>query len=96
MLATFLIMLREGLEAALIISIAAIFLARMGKQDLFKYLYIGIAIAAALCLAIGAFFHFAQKEFPQQDQELIEGYIGVVAVCVLIWMVFWMRKLVIK
>ena len=71
MLATFLIMLREGLEAALIISIAAIFLARMGKQDLFKYLYIGIAIAAALCLAIGAFFHFAQKEFPQQDQELM-------------------------
>ncbi len=92
MLATFLIMLREGLEAALIISIAAIFLARMGKQDLFKYLYIGIAIAAALCLDIGAFFHFAQKEFPEQDQELIKGYIGVVAVCVLIWMVFWMRK----
>ena len=41
---------------------------------------------------MGTFFHFAQREFPQRDQELIEGYIGIAAVCVLIWMVFWMRK----
>ena len=50
MLATFLIMLREGLEAALIIAIIAIFLAKMNRQDLFKYLYIGIALAAVILL----------------------------------------------
>lgn len=92
MLATFLIMLREGLEAALIIAIIAMFLARMGKHDLFKYLYIGIALAATLCATIGAFFHFAGNEFPQRDQELLEGYIGLFAIAVLIWMIFWMRK----
>ena len=92
MLATFLIMLREGLEAALIISIIAMFLAKMGKHDLFKYIYIGIGLAALLCAAIGAFFHFAEREFPQKNQELVEGYIGLFAICVLIWMIFWMRK----
>lgn len=92
MLATFLIMLREGLEAALVIAIIAIFLARMGKQHLFKYLYIGISIAFLLCCALGTFFHFAEREFPQSKQELIEGVIGVVAVVVLTWMIFWMRK----
>ena len=59
MLATFLIMLREGLEAALIIAIIAIFLAKMNRQDLFKYLYIGIALAAVICVGVGTFFHFA-------------------------------------
>lgn len=92
MLATFLIMLREGLEAALIISIIAMFLARMGRHDLFKYLYIGIGLATVLCIGVGTFFHFAEREFPQRDQELIEGYIGLFAIGVLIWMIFWMRK----
>jgi len=92
MLATFLIMLREGLEAALVISIIAIFLARMGKQHLFKYLYLGVSIAFLLCCALGTFFHLAEREFPQSKQELIEGVIGIVAVVVLTWMVFWMRK----
>ncbi|WP_437612079.1 iron uptake transporter permease EfeU [Erwinia sp. V71] len=92
MFVPFLIMLREGLEAALIVSLIASYLKRTQRSQWFGAMWIGVVIAAALCLAVGVFINETTGEFPQKEQELFEGIVAVIAVCILTYMVFWMRK----
>ncbi|EXU76172.1 iron uptake transporter permease EfeU [Erwinia mallotivora] len=92
MFVPFLIMLREGLEAALIVSLIAGYLKRTGRGQWFSAMWIGVFVAAALCLGLGWFINETTGEFPQKQQELFEGIVAVVAVCILTYMVFWMRK----
>ncbi len=53
MLPTFVIGLREGLEAALIVGIVAAFLRRQGRRDLLRWVFVGVASSVVLCLAVG-------------------------------------------
>ncbi len=92
MLVPFLIMLREGLEAALIVGIIASYLKQTGRGAWMPAVWIGILLAAALSLCVGAGLQFASAEFPQRQQELFEALVGFIAVGVLTWMVFWMRR----
>jgi len=92
MFVPFLIMLREGLEAALIVSLIASYLKRTQRTRWFGAMWAGVFIAAALCLALGLFINATTGEFPQKQQELFEGIVAVIAVVILTWMVFWMRK----
>ncbi|PYE90528.1 iron uptake transporter permease EfeU [Phyllobacterium leguminum] len=92
MFVPFLIMLREGVEAALIVGIIASYLRQTGRGAWMPVVWIGILLALALSLAVGAALQFASAEFPQKTQELFEAVIGIVAVGVLTSMVFWMRK----
>lgn len=92
MFVPFLIMLREGLEAALIVSLIASYLKRTQRGSWIGVMWIGVLLAAALCLGLGIFINETTGEFPQREQELFEGIVAVVAVCILTWMVFWMRK----
>lgn len=92
MFVPFLIMLREGLEAALIVSLIASYLKRTQRGRWIGVMWIGVAAAVALCLALGIFINQTTGEFPQKEQELFEGIVAVVAVIILTWMVFWMRK----
>jgi len=92
MFVPFLIMLREGLEAALIVSLIASYLKRTQRGNWISVMWIGVFLAAALCLGLGIFINETTGEFPQREQELFEGIVAVVAVCILTWMVFWMRK----
>lgn len=92
MFVPFLIMFREGLEAALIVSLIASYLKRTQRGQWLGVVWIGVFIAAALCLALGLFINATTGEFPQKQQELFEGIVAVVAVCILTYMVFWMRK----
>lgn len=92
MIAPFLIMLREGLEAALIVGIIAGYLRQTGRAALLPAVWIGIFLAAAAALFAGAALQLASASFPQKAQELAEALIGLVAVAVLVWMVFWMRR----
>jgi high-affinity iron transporter len=92
MLVPFLIMFREGVEAALIVGIIASYLSRTGRGAWMPVVWIGIFLALAFSLGVGAILQFASVEFPQKAQELFEAVIGLVAVCVLTSMVFWMRK----
>lgn len=91
-LATFLIMLREGLEAALIVSIIASYLKQTGNQSWMKYAWGGIAAAVVLCTVIGVALYLLVGELPQKAQELFEGVVAIIAVIVLTYMIFWMRK----
>ncbi|HRO10697.1 iron uptake transporter permease EfeU [Amaricoccus sp.] len=92
MLPAFLIMLREGLEAALIVGIIAGYLARTGRQAWLPTVWIGVLLAVALSLFVGAAVLAVGSQFPQKLQELFEAIIGALAVIILISMVFWMRK----
>ena len=92
MLIPFLIMLREGLEAALIVGIIASYLAQTGRARTLPMVWAGVGLACALCLALGVGLTLASAEFPQAEQELFEGVVALVAAAVLTSMVFWMHK----
>lgn len=92
MLAPFLIMLREGIEAALITGIVAAYLRQTGRSAWMPAVWIGVFLAVALSLFVGAALQMVSAEFPQKAQELFEALVGAVAVIVLTSMVFWMRK----
>lgn len=92
MFVPFLIMFREGLEAALIVSLIASYLKRTQRAQWLGIVWIGVILAAALCLGLGIFINETTDEFPQKQQELFEGIVAVVAVGILTYMVFWMRK----
>ncbi|MFT4266883.1 MAG: FTR1 family protein [Xenophilus sp.] len=92
MLVPFLIMLREGIEAALIVGIVASYLQQTGRGRLMPAVWVGVLLAAALSLFAGAGLQLAAAEFPQKQQELFEGIVGLIAVLLLTSMVFWMRK----
>ncbi|WP_414160019.1 iron uptake transporter permease EfeU [Pseudomonas sp. BNK-44-b] len=92
MLVPFLIMLREGIEAALIVGIIASYLRQTGRGQSMPAVWIGVFLAAALSLFVGAGLELMSSEFPQKQQELFEALVGLVAVVILSSMVLWMRK----
>ena len=92
MLVPFLIMLREGIEAALIVGIIASFLRHTGRARLMPAVWAGVFLALGLSLFVGAGLQWMAAEFPQKQQELFEGLVGFIAVGMLTGMVFWMRK----
>ncbi|WP_213880095.1 iron uptake transporter permease EfeU [Pseudomonas sp. dw_358] len=92
MLVPFLIMLREGIEAALIVGIIASYLKQTGRGQWMPAVWIGVFLAGALALLVGGGLELVSAEFPQKQQELFEGLVGLLAVVILTSMVFWMRK----
>ena len=92
MLVPFLIMLREGIEAALIVGIIASFLRHTGRARLMPAVWAGVFLALGLSLFVGAGLQWMAAEFPQKQQELFEALVGFIAVGMLTGMVFWMRK----
>ena len=92
MLVAFLIMLREGIEASLIVGIIASYLAQTGRRQYLGAVWAGVVIAAVICAAIGAALTAASAEFPQRQQEMFESAVALVAVIILTSMVFWMKS----
>lgn len=92
MLVPFLIMLREGVEASLIVGIVASYLRQTGRTAWLRSVWIGVVAASLLCLVLGVALDFAKAEFPQRQQELFEGVVGIIAVVILSSMVLWMQQ----
>lgn len=90
--AAFLIMFREGLEAALIVGIVASYLRRTGSGAWLPAVWVGVFLAVAMSLFLGGVLQLARAEFPQKAQEGFEAVIGLAAVAMLTSMVFWMKK----
>jgi high-affinity iron transporter len=92
MLATFFLMLREGLEAALIVGIIAAYLVKIDRRDALGKVASGVVAAIGLSIAIGLVVTLTIERLPLVLQETLEGLAGVLAVVVLTWMLFWMRR----
>ena len=92
MIPTFVITLREGVEAALIVGIIAAFLVKEGRRDALRQMWLGIAIAVALCLGAAIALEVASQELPQKEQEGLETVIGLIAVGAVTYMIVWMRR----
>jgi high-affinity iron transporter len=92
MLPTFVIGLREGLEAALIVGIIAAFLSKQGRRDLLRWVAVGITAATLLCVAVGVVLDVVSRNLPQKQQEGLETVVGALAVGMVTYMVIWMRR----
>src|ERR1700753_3518867 len=79
-LPTFVIGLREGLEAALIVGIIAAFLAQHGRRAALRQVWIGPGVAVLICLAIAMTLQAVSADLPQRQQEMLETVIGLAAV----------------
>jgi len=91
-LPTFVIGLREGLEAALIVGIIAAFLKRNGEPKALRQMWLGVGAAVLLCLAVGIALKLLSEGLPQRQQEMLECVIAVVAVGMITYMILWMNK----
>lgn len=92
MIPTLVIALREGVEAALIVGIIAAFLVKEGRMDAIKQMWIGVAIAVALCFGIALLLEVVGEQLPQREQEGLETVIGLIAVAAVTYMIVWMRR----
>ncbi|MGW5418859.1 iron uptake transporter permease EfeU [Streptomyces sp. NPDC003943] len=92
MFGNYLIGLREGLEASLVVCILIAYLVKTGRKDALRPIWIGIGVAVGLALAFGAGLEFGSQELTFEAQEALGGSLSILAVGLVTWMVFWMRR----
>jgi high-affinity iron transporter len=84
--------LREGVEAALIVSIILAYLAKTGNRQHFAKIWAGTIGAIALSLFVGALLFVTVGELQEPYEQLFEAGAMLLAATVLTWMLFWMRR----
>ena len=89
---TFVLMLREGLEASLIVGILLAYLVSIKRSDQARNVWLGVGAAIAVSVAVAGLLFFTAKEFEGAAEETFEGIASLTAVGVLTWMIFWMRN----
>lgn len=92
MLSTFIIALREGLEASLIVGILVAYLKKTDRTQLLRPLWIGVSGAIILSLGVGAALNLSSSELSDRNEEIFAGTASVLAVIFVTAMVFWMKK----
>jgi FTR1 family protein len=91
-LTTFVIALREGLEASLIVGIIAAFLRRQGRPDALRAMWAGVALAIVLCLAVAVILRVVDDQLPHREQEGLETIVALIAVGMVTYMIVWMTE----
>jgi high-affinity iron transporter len=91
-LANFLIGLREGLEASLVVSILIAYLVKTDRRHDIRHIWAGVATAVVLVLAVFTAINIAIGSLPFRTQELVGGTLSILAAGLVTWMIFWMRR----
>lgn len=92
MAAAFFITLREGLEAAVIVSIVLTYLRQIGRQDAFRQVWIGLGAAIGVGTLVGTLAYVLIGGLEGSLRLLVFAAVSLSAVAVLTWMLVWMRK----
>ena len=92
MLPTFIIGLREGLEAALIVGIIAAFLIQRGERKALRPMWYGVGLAVALCSGVALALEALDQVLPHKQQEALATILALLAVAGVTYMVVWMKR----
>jgi high-affinity iron transporter len=98
-LPTFIITLREGVEAALVVGIVLAYLKKARRMNLTRWVYVGIAVGILASALIGILFSWLIQTLPATSQKyapviepLLEGFFSLMAIIMLSWMLVWMTR----
>lgn len=93
LLGNYLIGLREGLEATLVVSILIAFLVKSGRRERLVQVWVGVVAAVVLSVGFGAILTYVAEDLLDfQQKELFEAVTSILAVVFVTWMIFWMRR----
>jgi high-affinity iron transporter len=92
MLSSFLLSLREGLEAALVIGIVLGALRQLGRADCARIAWAGVASAAALSVVVALLLRWLGWSLKGPAEPIFEGVLISIAAALLTWMIFWMER----
>ena len=87
-----LIGVREGLEAAIVVTILVAFLVKSGRRDALKWVWLGVGAAIVITIAVFAAIQFGQNTISGLGAEAIAGVASLIAVAIVTTMVLWMRR----
>lgn len=95
MFGNFLIGLREGLEASLVVSLLIAYLVRTNNKKALRPLWVGVAMAISLSIGLAAMLTFTSTSLLQsfESREIFGGVMSLIAVGFVTWMIFWMKKM---
>ena len=85
--------LREGVEAALIVAIILAYLDRTGNKRYFQRVWVGVAAAVGLSVAVGVVLWITVGGLPEPAEQVFEAAAMILAAGVVTWMLFWMRRM---
>jgi high-affinity iron transporter len=92
LLSNFLIALREGLEASLIVGILVAYVVKTGRANGLRFIWLGVGAAITFSLGIGGVLTFTAHGLSPRSESIFAGSTSLAAVALVTWMVFWMRK----
>ena len=92
MLGNYLIGLREGLEAALVVSILVVYLQRTNRNALIRSVRNGVLLAVAMSIAVAVALESISGELAESIEPIFAGTVSFVAVIFVTWMIFWMKS----
>lgn len=92
MLANYLIGLREGIEAALIVSILVAYLVKTDRRAYLRWVWTGVGVAVGMSVLFAAGLSLTSEAMTERAEAIFAGVASLVAVVFVTWMVFWMKR----